>query len=273
MKPYFPSFLILAAAVASLSAQTTFTGGDLLSGSQWSNGLPAEVLPGSINVDGSAEANFAGVLAGVITHSAGTLTVKDFNWFPAGEGNRWVQSGGALVGTGGALLANGGSWTETFTALSPVAIVITGGTVTGMGGVAAVNKGTLEISGGKLTGIGSFGTKESIGYYFLSGGSVTASQAQLGPEQSFKINGTFTITVDLVNATEGFYNILPGWKGSYTIKGFTTAEEWKDLIEKKQLFRLNGKPVKDYTTVFQLNDEMNTLSLIPRDQSGQEEAK
>jgi len=129
---------VLLSQAGAARAATTFLGGNLNSGGNWSSGLPSSGNPGTIAVDGSNNSTVFNFGSGsVVDMTAGTITSSD--GFNVTNGT-WNISGGRIITR--YFLSNGGSTTFN----------VSGGTVelsnvSGTQHMGVANNGTLNVSG------------------------------------------------------------------------------------------------------------------------------
>jgi len=140
MKQTVALFAISALTLESATAATTFTnagvGTDIITSTNWSNGLPDAADDGTIAIDGTFTGSRTGWNNATVTHTAGTLTGNAFN---LNTNATWNMEGGVLNLR--YILANG----------SGSNFQMSGGTIMtlslGTNQVGTANSGTFTVSG------------------------------------------------------------------------------------------------------------------------------
>jgi hypothetical protein len=238
------AILVAVVPLTVASASTTFTGGEVFSGGDWTNGLPSPGNDGTINVSGTFGApnfDFNQPTAGnvIISQTGGSLTPGslDFNVRNDASGGAtysWNQSGGSLTarlvipnnrvtytlsGTG-TLQALGTGGDRILTANSGV-FAQTGGTSSGLG-LDIENGSTVSLSGGSAVHVGEF-----WGDGFVSENASTIA-----------FSGNYTATIDpavsaansILLSSGGLLSFNPDWKGSITHDDMTLGQ-WETSLE------------------------------------------
>ncbi|MGJ8726722.1 MAG: hypothetical protein ACSHYB_19405, partial [Roseibacillus sp.] len=136
------ALLLTLGSVGLATAQTSFNGNSITDATNWSNGLPTNINPGTIATNGTiSDATFS-YSGATVTQSSGTITTDPFNF----TGGTWNLTGGRIEAR--FVLANGSSGGNG----EDAHIHASGGTiflkdVTGAQQIGVANDGKLTISG------------------------------------------------------------------------------------------------------------------------------
>lgn len=194
---------------------TTFTGGEMLNGANWSSGLP--VAPshyGSTTVDGTYSDGNSPSADWNLTMTAGTISAAQ-NWHFSGNSKILVQGG--TLGVTGDIRSTDDS-TMTFEG----GLVNWGGRFGPFGAVA----GRIDIKGGTFTGTAgtTFGNSAG-GIVTVSGGSITVSHLDFADGYTGSIGGSAVLSGD--TATFGWLDVMANWTGSFTVAVFS-GDDWEN---------------------------------------------
>lgn len=218
--------LWLTLSSSAFSATTLLQGGNVNVAGGWSNGLPTDLNPGTITVDGVINASTVSYTGSeTITHTAGTITdsAAASQWFNYVGAGTWNTSGGGI--TSRVIQANNST------------INLSGGLFSSAastnGQIGVVNAGILNISGTAIldaTGLGN-------GFVLASG----------------------TGTIDFAPSWTGYFT-------APRMNNATTTIDWQTLLVNNPRFTYNGSGITQpiYTQSFQTSGiNGQTLRLIP----------
>jgi autotransporter-associated beta strand protein len=244
--------------IAQLPAQTSFSGGNVATATDWTNGLPSPDNDGTIAQSGIANNVFFNVASGIIlvSHTEGSLTGTPNLQNTGAAPVQWTQSGGTFSATNFFVVNNRVTYELTGTGLINFA------SVTGGSRLQVVNAGgTLVQSGGTIDGM-ALAFENSTGSNTLSGGEglnlgaswaggaairVLNSTVNITGDYTATINSGFSNAAGLTSGVlsmegSGVLNFSPTWTGSLSQTAFNGTTKWQNALTQNGV-RVGGTQV------------------------------
>lgn len=259
MKKTLITAAVLATSLTAASAATIFSGGDLLTEANWSNGLPGDAdIVGTINQNGS----YSGVNQNNAWMAGSTTTVG---------GNATLTLNNDLAIRGATMIVNNATINATDDIFTDTGLLILNGgsTVTAVDDFEAQGTGTITINGG--THNSGSGTGNKVGaqgnsFFNMLGGQITAGTFNFDATSVNSLGGG-GVLLSASNSTNlsmsGSMNILSSWTGSWEVGSFN-GTSWRNEVIGGG-WTLNGVAIDgtSFDTNFSVSGDGATLTAVP----------